>query len=73
MEKIKQYYNLCLVPFAGYLFFSALFLKLHLLFDKKIEKMSQSISSPKAEEVVSVDVSQAKTLLQSGYQYLDVR
>lgn len=71
--KIKQYYNLCLVPFAGYLLFSALFLKLHLLFDKKIEKMSQSISSPKAEEVVSVDVSQAKTLLQSGYQYLDVR
>ncbi|AED98168.1 sulfurtransferase 18 [Arabidopsis thaliana] len=36
--------------------------------------MSQSISSStKAEEVVSVDVSQAKTLLQSGHQYLDVR
>ncbi|XP_010465862.1 PREDICTED: thiosulfate sulfurtransferase 18 isoform X2 [Camelina sativa] len=35
--------------------------------------MSQSISSPKAEQVVSVDVSQAKALLQSGHQYLDVR
>ncbi|EOA15083.1 hypothetical protein CARUB_v10028451mg [Capsella rubella] len=35
--------------------------------------MSQTISSPKVEQVVSVDVSQAKALLQSGNQYLDVR
>ncbi|KFK28277.1 hypothetical protein AALP_AA8G495600 [Arabis alpina] len=31
------------------------------------------MSSTKAEEVVTVDVSQAKSLIESGYQYLDVR
>lgn len=37
--------------------------------------MTPSIPSPKAEEaeVVTVDVSQGKSLLQSGHQYLDVR
>ncbi|CAA7056986.1 unnamed protein product [Microthlaspi erraticum] len=39
------------------------------------EKMTPSIPSPKAEEaeVVTVDVSEGKNLLQSGHQYLDVR
>ncbi|KAL1217064.1 Thiosulfate sulfurtransferase 18 [Cardamine amara subsp. amara] len=56
-----------------YILFSTLFLKLHLLFDKKKEKKLPSMSSPKTEEVITVDVKQAKTLLQSGHQYLDVR
>ncbi|CAH2043036.1 unnamed protein product [Thlaspi arvense] len=35
--------------------------------------MFPSVCSSKPEEVVTVDVSQAKTLLQSGHRYLDVR
>ncbi|ESQ31090.1 hypothetical protein EUTSA_v10005118mg [Eutrema salsugineum] len=35
--------------------------------------MFPSVCSSKPEEVVTVDVSQAKTLLQFGHQYLDVR
>ncbi|CAF2164002.1 thiosulfate sulfurtransferase 18 [Brassica rapa] len=57
----------------GYLLSSALFLTLSSFlffsFFFVIEKMVPS----KPEEVVTVDVSQAKTLLQSDHQYLDVR
>ncbi|KAF8049660.1 hypothetical protein N665_2159s0011 [Sinapis alba] len=35
--------------------------------------MFPSVCSSKPEEVVNVDVSQAKTLLESDHQYLDVR
>ena len=55
------------------IYYSLLFLKLHPFFspDKKVEDMFPD--SSKREEVVTVDVSQAKILLQSDHQYLDVR
>lgn len=62
-----------MLRFAGYLLTSALFLKLQIWSGKEVGKTSASMSSPKAEEVVTVDVSQAKSLIESGHQYLDVR